>query len=108
MVWGTFFGDEVPQSARLSAGGCKSYSGNAQMPARKFEEGFPNRNTNDLPDVVTASVPYLKLLSREGARMKPLLWSMILKFSNRHQTLQQLGTLTKTKRNQKSKKMNCH
>ena len=21
MVWGTFFGDEVPQSARLSAGG---------------------------------------------------------------------------------------
>ena len=34
MLWGNFLGDEVPQSARLSAGGgCKSYSGNAQMPS---------------------------------------------------------------------------
>ena len=36
MVWGTFFGDDVPKSAPLSAGegegGCKSYLGNAQMP----------------------------------------------------------------------------
>ena len=41
MVWGTFFGDKVPQSARLSAGGgCKSYSGNAQCLRHVFEEGF--------------------------------------------------------------------
>ena len=34
---GHFFGDEVPQSARLSAGGgCKSYLGNAQMPVTLF------------------------------------------------------------------------
>ena len=33
MVWGTFFGDEVPQSARLSAGGgVQKLTGNAQMP----------------------------------------------------------------------------
>ena len=34
---------KVPQSARLSAGGGgKSKKGNAQMPPREFEEGFPN------------------------------------------------------------------
>ena len=42
MVWGTFFGDKVPQSARLSAGGGggKSYSGNAQCLRHVFEKGF--------------------------------------------------------------------
>ena len=33
---GHFFRDEVPQSARLSAGGCKSYKGNARMPFTLF------------------------------------------------------------------------
>ena len=35
---------KVPQSARLSAGGGggKTKKGNAQMPPREFEWGFPN------------------------------------------------------------------
>ena len=43
MVWGTFFRDEVPQSACLSAGGGggKSYKGNAQMPFTLFFMGLP-------------------------------------------------------------------
>ena len=41
MVWSTFFGVEVPQSARLSVGGCKSYLGNAQMPLLAILLGLP-------------------------------------------------------------------
>ena len=42
MFWGTFFGDEVPQSARLSAGGgCNCYLGNAQMPSLAILLGLP-------------------------------------------------------------------
>ena len=37
-----FFGDEVPQIARLSAGGrCNSYLGNAQMPSLAISMGLP-------------------------------------------------------------------
>ena len=45
MVWGTFFGDEVPQSARLSAGGGGGAKAIRAMPKclqHVFEEGFPN------------------------------------------------------------------
>ena len=44
MVWGTFFfRNEVPQSARLSAGGGGgSYLGNAQIVSHIFGGAFPN------------------------------------------------------------------
>ena len=39
VVWGTFFGDEVPQSA--PGRGCKSHLDNAQIPSALISIGLP-------------------------------------------------------------------